>query len=368
VITITGPRQSGKTTLVKKVFQGKPCFNLEDPELRERILSDPRAFFKGLENGAILDEIQRAPVLPSYIQSIVDEAQIPAQFILTGSNQSWMLRDVSQSLAGRTALLKLLPFSLEELLSFKRSMQTDDLLVHGFYPGIYQRGLNPNDAYRFYYEAYVERDLRQLANIKDLQLFHKFVRLCAGRIGQLFNANNLANEVGVSIPTIQSWMSILQASFIIMLLQPCYENTNKRLVKSPKIYFYDVGLAAYLLGIEDSKQMSRDPLRENLFENMVVMDLVKSRYNLGRDHNLYFYRDNHQNEVDVVYKKGHEFIILEIKSAQTFNNDFAKGVNYFKKLFGDRVERALVVYDGDKETKVRDVEFLNFRSLPTLQF
>jgi hypothetical protein len=260
-------------------------------------------------------------------------------------------------------LLKLLPLSIHELKGVADNFGADDFLYSGFYPGIYKERLNPTIAYRSYYETYIERDLRQLIQIKDLDLFQRFVRLCAGRIGQLFNASHLSNELGVSVPTIKSWLSILQASYIVMMLPPYYENINKRLTKSSKLFFYDVGLATYLLGIENPQQLSRDPLRGALFENLVLMELVKARTNKALDHNLYFYRDSHQNEVDIVFKSGSLLIPVEVKSAQTFNPSFLNGLNYLAKLFPDRVKTGCVVYNGQLEQKVGHFEVLNFRKV-----
>lgn len=363
IVTITGPRQSGKTTLVKKLFPKKQYINLENPDQRELAKQDPRAFLNTLPDGAILDEIQRAPDLLSYLQEIVDNKQQNGLFILIGSNQFSLLNNISQSLAGRTVLLKLLPFSLREIREQTEQFQVDDFLVHGFYPGIYRENRNPTIAYRSYYETYIERDLRQLIQVKDLDLFQRFVRLCAGRVGQIFNAGNLSNEVGVSVPTIKSWLSIMQASYVVMLLQPFYENINKRLTKSPKLYFYDVGLATYLLGIEHPQQVSRDPLRGALFENMVLMELVKSRMNRGLDPNLFFYRDSHRNEVDIVFRSGSSLVPIEVKSAQTFHTDFLKGLTYFQKLLPNRVSRGFLIYDGQPEQRLHSFEILNFRHM-----
>ncbi|MCI0514790.1 ATP-binding protein [candidate division KSB1 bacterium] len=363
IVTITGPRQSGKTTLVKKLFSERQYINLENPDQREFAKLDPRAFLKSVSDGAILDEIQRVPDLLSYLQEIVDTQQKMGQFILTGSNQFTLLNQLTQSLAGRSVLLKLLPFSMREIDERTKDFTTDDLLFTGFYPGIYQENRNPTIAYRSYYETYIERDLRQLSQIKDLDLFQRFVRLCAGRIGQIFNASHLSNEVGVSVPTIKSWLSILQASYVVMSLPPFYENINKRLTKSAKLYFYDVGLATYLLGIESPLQLCRDPLRGALFENLVVMELVKLRFNQGRDPNLYFYRDSHQNEVDLVFRSGTTLIPIEIKSAQTFHSDFLKGLNYFDKLFPGRVNQGFVVYDGAIGQSLHQFEVVKLRNV-----
>jgi len=362
VITITGPRQSGKTTLAKKLFPEKLYINLENPDQRELAKQDPRAFLHQIRNGAVLDEIQRAPEILSYLQEMIDAHPIKGHYVLTGSNHFTLLDSVTQSLAGRTVLLKLLPLTIGEIAAKTGKFSTDDLILHGFYPGVYSGKLNPTIAYRSYYETYIERDLRQILQIRHLALFQKFVRLCAGRIGQLFIASNLANEVGVSIATIQSWASILQASYILYFLPPYYANINKRLIKASKLYFYDVGLASYLLGIENVQQLSRDPLRGGLFENMVLMELLKYRANHGLDPNLFFYRDNHQNEVDVVFKCGSRLRPLEIKSAQTFNASFTKGLYYLLKLLPDSVKDGSIVYDGPIEQKIGPFDLVRFRN------
>jgi len=362
-ITITGPRQSGKTTLAKKLFPQKKYINLENPDQRELALSDPRTFLEKIKNGAILDEIQRAPEILSYLQEIIDSESKKGVYILTGSNQFSLLNNITQSLAGRTVLLKLLPFSIAEIKNHIKNFNTDNLIFYGFYPRIYKEQLNPTIAYRSYYETYIERDLRQLIHVKDINQFQRFVKLCAGRIGQLINSSHLSNEIGVSVPTIKSWLSILEASYIIMLLQPYYENINKRLIKSPKLYFYDVGLATYLLGIENPNQLSRDPLWGALFENMVLMDLVKARYNKALDHQLYFFRDSHQNEIDIVFKHGASLIPIEIKSARTFTPDFLKGLEYFQNLFPGRIEKGFLVYNGKIEQEVRGFELINFHKI-----
>ena len=290
VVTITGPRQSGKTTLCRKVFRHKPYANLESPDIRQFAIDDPRGFLAQFPDGAILDEIQRAPDLTAYIQPMVDEDQRNGLFILTGSQQFEVSNTINQSLAGRTGLVKLLPFSLDEIQSAIDPPQVNDLLYHGFYPRIWDKQLNPTQVLGDYYETYVERDLRQLVAIKDLNLFQRFVRLCAGRVGQLLNTSNLANDAGISHTTAGNWLSLLEASYVIFLLQPFFANISKRLVKSPKLYFYDVGLASYLLDIENTEQISRDPLRGSLFENMVIAEALKYRFNQGKKSNLYFYR------------------------------------------------------------------------------
>jgi hypothetical protein len=349
VVTITGPRQSGKTTLCRKVFPHLHYVNLEAPDVRLFAVDDPRGFLASYGDGVILDEIQRAPGLLSYIQTIVDEQQRPGQFILTGSQKFEVMNTVSQSLAGRTALLKLLPLSLEELGSVYLSDSVDRMLLSGFYPRIHDQGLNPTRAMGDYFETYVERDLRQLGAVKDLTQFERFVRLCAGRTGQLLNLQSLGNDVGVSHTTARSWLTLLEASYIVFLLQPWHANVSKRLIKSPKLYFYDVGLASYLLGLEKDIQVNRDPLRGNLFENLVVIEALKYRYNQGKRNNLYFYRDSNGNEVDLIAENGRNLSAVEIKAGSTVNPDYFKGLRCFREVVKGNWEVASgIVYGGNE--------------------
>lgn len=356
VITITGPRQSGKTTLCRKVFSDKPYVNLEAPDTRQFAQDDPRGFLSQYPEGAILDEIQRAPDLVSYIQEIVDREPLDGRYILTGSQQFEVSNSINQSLAGRTALIKLLPFSLEELSNSYTIPTVDELLYHGFYPRIWDKKLNPTQALRDYFETYIERDLRQLVFIKDLNLFQRFIKLCAGRVGQLLNLNSLANDTGVSHTTASNWLSLLEASYIVFLLQPYYRNISKRLVKSPKLYFYDVGLGSYLLGIENKKHIARDPLRGHLFENMVVAETLKYRLHHGKGNNLYFYRDSKGNEVDLVLTKGADLFPIEIKSGMTITKDYFKGLKHFSKVFPKNIpDGSGLIYAGEEQQKRTDV-------------
>jgi hypothetical protein len=366
VLTITGPRQSGKTTLVKSIFKDYQYYSLEDPDVRELALNDPRGFLKQIKGGVILDEIQRSPELLSYIQGLVDNSRKSGQFILTGSHQLELQNSISQSLAGRTGLLKLLPFSIQELKKINKEQSAETYILKGMYPGLYDRKIDHTVFYKNYFETYIERDLRQLIMVKDLRLFRKFVRLSAGRIGQLFSASSMANDVGVSVPTITSWLSILETSFVAFLLEPYFVSTGKRLIKSPKLYFYDTGLASYLLGIETEEQIERDPLKGNLFENFVIMELVKSRYNAGLDHNLNFYRDSNGNEVDVLYSEKGRMVPVEIKSAETFTGDFLKGLNYIHKVFPDKADGGYLVYSGKMEQEIAPFNLINFINTPVI--
>lgn len=361
VVTLMGPRQSGKTTLIKHALPNYPYVNLEDPSQREVILADVRSFFDRYPNGLILDEIQRMPSLLSTIQVLVDQqSEKTGLFVLTGSHQFELHQAISQSLAGRTALLTLLPLTLEELSTFHSAMTLDEILLTGFYPRIYQKNLNPTEVYRYYLQTYVERDIRQLIHLRDLTSFQRFIKLCVGRIGQVINLSNLSNEVGVSAQTIGHWLSLLEASYLIIRLVPYFENFGKRIIKSPKLYFTDVGFATFLLDIENTNQLSRDPLRGNLFENLVIMDILKQRYNQGNTTPLYYFRDQHGNEVDLILKTGNQLIAVEIKASQTFSPHFLKGLDYFQTLIGERYQQGYLIYSGNEENKIRNHQLVHY--------
>ncbi len=349
VVMLTGPRQSGKTTLCREALPRMAYISLENPDTREFALSDPRGFLAQYPEGLVIDEAQRAPELFSYIQGIVDEKKKKkGLFVLTGSQNFQLLDKVNQSLAGRTAILKLLPFSMGEIKSAVRKMSLDDLLLKGFYPRIYDEKLSPHHALSFYFETYVERDVRSLLHVKDLSSFQKFVRLCAGRVGQLLNLSSLGNEAGISHTTAREWLSLLEASYIVFLLPPYHKNYNKRMTKAPKLYFYDVGLASYLLGIENVKQMQRDPLRGHLFENLIVIEFLKNRYERAENSNLSFFRDSNKNEVDLIAPLQTGLWAVEIKSSQTVASDFFKGLNYFENLHREGEIKKALVYGGDQ--------------------
>ena len=366
VVTITGPRQSGKTTLSREVFKDKAYFNLEMLDVREFARSDPRGFLRKIPDGAVLDEIQRAPELLSYIQGIVDEKKKNGMFILTGSQQFEVSNSINQSLAGRTALLKLLPFSLTEIKNNYGFSDFNEIIFKGFYPRIYDQDINPTQALADYFETYVERDLRQIIHIKNLSSFQKFVKLCAGRIGQLLNLNSISNDVGISHTTAREWLTILEASYIVFRLEPFYKNIKKRLIKSPKLYFYDVGLVCYLLGIENLSHLETHPLRGNLFENMVVMEILKYRFNQAKRNNLNFYRDSMGNEVDVIYNIGSNFLPIEIKAGETVVPDFFKGLYAVEKTISDFPFGKLIIYAGDHDETRQDIKITNVIDLPKI--
>jgi predicted AAA+ superfamily ATPase len=349
VVTITGPRQSGKTTLCRKVFPQYEYVSFENPDTRHFAATDPRGFLARYKEGAIFDEIQRVPDLSSYIQGIVDESKKNGLFIITGSQQFEVMSSITQSLAGRTALLKLLPFSLTEISAYNIHFSNDQLMLTGFYPRIYDAGLDPTQALGDYFETYVERDLRQILSVKDLSSFERFVRLCAGRCGQLLNLHSLANDAGVSHTTAKNWLAILEASYIVFLLRPWHRNISKRLVKSSKLYFYDVGLASYLLGIENETHIIRHPLRGNLFENLVVIEALKNRFNRGKRCNFTFYRDSNGNEVDLIFEVGPDIFPVEIKAGATITEDFLRSLKRFAKVITDLPFGSGLVYGGDKE-------------------
>lgn len=366
VVTVTGPRQSGKTTLCRASFPGFAYANLEAPDVRSFAREDPRGFLAQFASGAILDEVQRAPDLLSYLQTAVDERRRPGQFILTGSEQFEVMNRLSQSLAGRTALLKLLPASIGELSGGHRVSPVDRLLFHGFYPRIWDRGLDPTQALGDYFETYVQRDLRSFANLGDLGLFEKFARLCAGRVGQIVNLSGLANDTGISHVTARKWLTLLEASYIVYVLKPWYRNAGKRLVKSPKLYFIDVGLAGYLLGIHSQDHLRHHPLRGSLFENLCVIEALKFRLNRGERDNLYFYRDSDGNEIDLLLEYGNGVYPVEIKAGATFSGDYLKGLRALARLCGRAPNGGAVVYGGDVAFVREGANVLPVHRLPEL--
>jgi uncharacterized protein len=367
VIAITGPRQSGKTTLARSSFPKKKYVSLEDPDNLEFALSDPRGFLSRLPDGGILDEVQHAPQLFSYLQTRTDLDDRQGLFVLTGSRQFDLMSKITQSLAGRVGLIQLLPFSLAELQSAgKAATSLEKQLWTGFYPPLYDRPLSPPGWHRNYVATYVERDVRQLINIKDLAAFRRFVRMCAARVGQLVNLSSLGNDCGITHNTVRSWLSLLEASYIIYLLYPHHRNFGKRLVKTPKMYFYDPGLAAWLLGIQTPEQLAVHPQRGPLFENLVVTEILKNSFNQGRDAPIFFWRNNTGDEIDIIIEQGNSLIPLEVKSGQTIIRDFFTGLTKWISLAGASAATPYLVYGGDEDQVRSGVQVVSWNNLPVL--
>lgn len=362
IVTVTGPRQSGKTTLIRSMFSHLPYYSLENPDTRALAKSDPVAFLSQHSDGMILDEVQNVPELLSYLQGIVDEHR-DRKYILSGSSQFKLQNSITQSLAGRTAVLELFPLAINEVADIADTNNVDNLMLQGFYPAIYAGDNISRLFYPAYMRTYLERDVRQLLQVKDLYQFQTFLRLCAGRTGSLFNASELSNEVGISVNTVRSWLSILQASYIVFMLHPYFDNSRKRLTKTPKLYFYDTGLACYLLGIENETQLNSDRMRGHLFENMVISDIMKRRAHAGKSTDLMFYRDSNGNEIDLLVPDGQTWEGYEIKSSSTYNSAFEKGFHSITNQLDAQLTRRAVIYCGTQERHDAHIEVLNFASL-----
>lgn len=351
VVALIGPRQSGKTTLAKETFKDYKYFSMEDPDTKLRVLEDPRGFFALHQQapGMIIDEIQETPELLSYMQGIVDAQYKPGFFIITGSQNFLLLDKVSQTLAGRIALLTLLPLTLKELRSSGLQFDYfDQILYKGFYPRPYVQPIDFREWFSGYIATYVQRDVRTLLNVTDLKAFQNFLKLCAGRIGQLLNFSALADDCDISPNTAKAWISILEASYIVHLLQPYYKNFSKRIIKSPKLYFYDTGLACSLLSIYDREQFQTHYLRGALFENFVINELMKYRLNQGKEPSLYFWRDVQGHEIDCIVEQALALIPIEIKSGMTVKTDFFDGLKNWNEISGQHDIAGYVVYGGNE--------------------
>ncbi|HEY5469057.1 MAG TPA: ATP-binding protein [Bacteroidales bacterium] len=365
-VAVVGPRQSGKTTLTRKVFSDKPYVSLENPDTRRFALDDPRGFLSQYKTGAVIDEAQRVPELFSYLQQILDEDEKRGKFILTGSNNFLLQESISQSLAGRIAYLYLLPFTLSELAA-QKTYELREIIFRGFYPPIYDQPVAADKWYSNYIRTYLERDVRQIKNITDLNAFERFLRLCAGRTGQLLNMNSLSIESGVDNKTIASWIGVLESSFILYRLQPHHRNFNKRIVKMPKIYFYDTGLACALLGIQNAEQLNYHPLFGSLFENFVIGELLKFRYNQAKTNNLYFWRDNTGHEIDLIIENMDKLYPVEIKSGKTITDKFFEGILYWFKMSGEK--SGAIVYAGESgQKRSNNIEIFPWNNLKSLMF
>lgn len=365
VISIAGPRQSGKSTLLKHLFPDYIEYSMKDVHIRDFALNDPVAFLQQTSDGMFIDEIQKTPILMEYIQGIVDH-EPTRKFLLTGSSNFEMMRDLSESLAGRAGVFELMPMSLTETQAQRAGRNLSQQLFNGLYPAVSAGKNTAKFYYPSYVKTYLEKDVRDLLNVQNQMQFLRFIKLCAARIGSIFNASELSAEVGVDSKTITRWLSVLQASYLVTLLPPYYENISKRLIKSPKLYFNDTGLACYLLDIESHRQLERDKMRGSLFENLVVMEMVKHRYNQGKDGGVYFYRDSNQNEVDILLKQEGEITALEVKSSMTYHPTFEKTLRQLPAWIKTPVTKRAVVYAGEYENSVADIKLLNFNNLNKL--
>ena len=365
VLFLTGPRQSGKTTLLNTIFNDLPYYSLEELDVRQFAQNDPRGFLSNLAKGAVLDEAQRTPELFSYIQSIADRNP-DVHFVLSGS-QNFLLSDqISQSLAGRTSVQKLLPLSLSELNRHGITFQSlDECLWNGGYPRLYSSNLDPNDFFPSYIETYLQRDVRMLKNIGDLDRFVQFMGLCAGRTGQILNLHALANDAGISPNTAKAWISVLQASYIVFLLSPYHKNFNKRITKTPKLYFYDTGLTASLLGLRRLEDLTSFHGKGALFENFVIVELLKKQWNRGEPLDAWFWQDHAGREIDLLVQKGNLLFAYEMKSGQTFNQSFFKNLKSWQSLTGATPEHCAVIYGGDQSFKTSDGNLISWRNWPS---
>ena len=370
-VSIFGPRQCGKTTLAKNLFPAFSYANLEDMNVRSLAKNDPEEFFTRFPEPVIIDEIQRVPELLSTVQVRIDKNQKKGQYLITGSQQISLKSSITQSLAGRTAIVQMLPLSISELYSANIKLDRDSQLVSGFMPFLYaESGHSPFEYYKNYVNTYLERDIVQIAAVHDLIRFEKFMRLLAGRVGQLVNNSILATEVGVSSTTIGSWLSVLEASHVIYTLKPWFKNRNSQVVKTPKVYFCDTGLVSYLLGIETPEQMIRDPLLGNIFENFVVIEALKTRLNLGLEPNLYFFRNSNGLEIDLILQEQNKLKLFEIKSGKSLNDEFCRNMKNFSAKYNEEIAsdstKGTVIYSGETYESYKDFGFYNFSNIPQL--
>jgi len=367
VVSVTGPRQSGKTTLVKQLFPHFAYVNLEDIELRQLAEQDPKYFLQQFPGGLIVDEAQYVPALFSYIQLEADRRGRAGEFVLTGSQHFLFMEKITQSLAGRVAIFTLLPFSETELKSTAfQQPSIDDYLLKGMYPRLYEAGIDPAFYYPNYIQSYIERDVRQLINIGDVGAFRTFLELSAGRIGQLYNQANIGNEADLDHKTVNRWFSILETSFIAFKLRPYFQNFNKRILKTPKLYFYDTGIVCALLGIRTTEQLKNHPIRGALFENWIVVEMLKKSLNKGIRPNMYYWRDQTGNEIDLLIDEGGSLYPMEIKSGMTYNTQFFKNIRFFNALSGNNPDNSYLLYAGTQHMQTKDGHIRGWAHLPEL--
>ena len=364
IIGVTGPRQSGKTTMLKTMFPDYTYVNLESFDARNFAESDPRGFLNHYNNKVIFDEAQRVPQLFSYLQAIVDDDTQMGRFILSGSQNFHLMTSITQSLAGRIALFRLMPLDLSEM---KRANLLDEdyakMIIRGFYPALYDRDIDSKTFFSNYIETYVERDIRDLVNVQDLRLFRNFIGLCAARAGQLLNLNSLANECGISQPTAKSWLSVLQASYVVFLLNPYFKNYSKRITKTPKLYFYDTGLLAHLLKVRNPDKLKLSPVKGNLFENLIVSELLKQNYHQQLHREMWFWRDASGHEVDLILQDDEQVDILEMKATETVMGDLFSGLNFYADLAGEDIKSKTLVYGGNQNQVRSNVNVVGWQSL-----
>ncbi|MDP2195614.1 MAG: ATP-binding protein [Rhodocyclaceae bacterium] len=364
IVALTGPRQAGKTTLARAAFPGKPYVSLENADVLAQAMTDARRFLAEFPDGAVIDEAQRCPALFSWLQGWVDERRRMGDFVLTGSQQFGLMSKMSQSLAGRVGLVQLLPFSQSELANAGMApANVDSALWQGAYPALYDRDLAPGDWFPNYIATYVERDVRQLLAVRQLGLFQRFLKMCAARSGQLLNLSSLAADCGISHVTAREWLTVLEASYIVRLLPPYHRNFGKRLVKTPKLYFVDVGLAAWLLGIRDARTIATHALRGALFETLVIGEFIKQRHNVGQPAELYFWRDNIGHEIDLLFETGDRLQPVEIKSGMTFAADWPDAAKRWKAFAGDAALDPWIIYGGDRSFECAGACVFSWRSL-----
>lgn len=367
IVALTGPRQAGKTTLLKHLFPGYQYVSLENPDVREHALKDPRGFLQSWEEKIIFDEVQLVPPLFSYLQGIVDDRKMMGQFILSGSQNFLLMKSITQSLAGRVAMCKLFPLDISEM---KQAALLDNNLEKsiyaGFYPAVHDRGLEQQDFYPNYVETYLERDVQSLITPGNMRQFQTFMRMCAGHVGQMVNYSQLANSCGISVPTAKEWLSILERSYILFTLPPYFKNFNKRLVKTPKLYFYDSGLACYLLGIQQSNYIETYYQKGALLENLVIAEMVKMTYHQGKRPAFYFWRDNHQVEMDLIWEDALKLNLLEVKYSQTMSGHFIKPYRQFSELVGEELGKMFLVYSGEGGLSFEKVSVFNWKELDAI--